>query len=250
MSAGLLTTGNVCQKNRQFTGCETYTEAADPSPDATADWKAVEPGLHASLGSIDKPYFRSSIPDIPRQIKWTGAAWRGEKISVQLVLWSREPVVHVECVFSEFFDENGQSLPAQIAQARFVRYVITDEFADGCGKRKPEDYAAHLYPDALDNVTCFHMEGKTARPIWITIDVPAEADPGIYTSTMNLQARGQNTRTFQFELEVLPPVLPPASQWEFHLDLWQNPYAVARVHNVELWSEAHWELLRPIMKML
>jgi hypothetical protein len=225
-------------------------EAADPSPNRTADWKTVEPGLQASIGSIDKHYFKSAVPQLAENDTWNGTAWRGEKISAQLVLWSKDPVEKAECMFSEFTDKNGQNLPGQIAQARFVRYVLTDEFADGCGKRKPEDYAAFLYPDALDNVGCFHMEGKTTRPVWITIEVPAEADPGIYTSTMNLQARGQKIQEFTFELEVLPRTLPPGTQWKFHLDLWQNPYAVARVHKVELWSEAHWEVLRPVMKML
>jgi hypothetical protein len=78
------------------------------------------------------------------------------------------PVEQVECAFSEFKGENRQCLPAQIAQARFVRYVITDEFADCCGNRKPEDYTAFLYPDVLDNVASYHMEGKTVRPVWVT----------------------------------------------------------------------------------
>jgi hypothetical protein len=245
----LITTGS-CSKNSPSADCETYAEAADPSPDRTADWESVEPGLHASIGSIDLHYFKSTIPQIIENNKWSGTAWRGEKVSAQIVLWSKDPVEKVECVFSEFIDENGQSLPARIAQARFVRYVITDEFADGCGKRKPEDYAAFFYPDALDNVACYHMEGKTARPVWITMQVPANAKPGTFRSAMNLYAHDQEIQKFEFELEVLPPLLPPGTQWKFHLDLWQNPYAVARVHNVELWSQAHWDVLKPVMKML
>ena len=250
LSVVLLITTGACIKNGTSTNCETYAEAADPAPDKTVDWESVEPGLHASIGSIDQHYFKSPVPQITENNNWIGTAWRGEKVSAQMVLWSRDPVEKVECAFSEFIGDNGQNLSSQIAQARFVRYVITDEFADGCSKRKPEDYAAFLYPDALDNVECFHMEGKTTRPVWITMQVPADAEPGIYRSNLNLNARDQKTQSFQFELEVLPPVLPPAAQWEYHLDLWQNPYAVARIHNVEPWSEAHWEVLKPVMKML
>jgi len=32
--------------------------------------------------------------------------------------------------------------------------------------------------------------------------------------------------------------------------LWQNPYAVARFHQVPLWSEAHFDAIRPVMKKL
>jgi len=246
----VFTTVTKCSQNRPQAGCETYIEAVDPAPDRTADWESVEPGLQASFGSIDLHYFKSAIPNITENVKWSGTAWRGEKVSAQLVLWAKDPIEQVECRFSEFTSENGEHLSSQIARARFVRYVITDEFANGCGKRKPEDYAAYLYPDALDDVECFNMEGKATRPVWITIEVPANAEPGIYTSTMNLNAHDQKTQAFQFELEVLSPIMPPPSQWEFHLDLWQNPYAVARVHNVEPWSDAHWEVLKPVMKML
>ena len=45
-------------------------------------------------------------------------------------------------------------------------------------------------------------------------------------------------------------VLPEPKDWHFHLDLWQNPYAVARYHGVELWSEEHFEVMRPLMTLL
>ena len=38
------------------------------------------------------------------------------------------------------------------------------------------------------------------------------------------------------------------SEWTFHLDLWQNPYAVARYYNVAPFSQEHFDLMRPIMK--
>ena len=39
-------------------------------------------------------------------------------------------------------------------------------------------------------------------------------------------------------------------QWAFHLDLWQSPFAVARYYQVPLWSQAHIDAMRPVMKML
>jgi hypothetical protein len=177
-------------------------------------------------------------------------------VSAQLVLWSAEPIAQIEFEFSDFEVADGpegagrERLPADIAQARFVRYVLTDEYAEGCGHRNPEDYPVFLYPDGLDNVSTFDKAGNSSRPIWVTIAVPQEAVPGVYTSTLTLRARDQAPQSFSLDLEVLPRTLPPPSEWEFHLDLWQNPYAVARMHEVEPWSEAHWELLRPLTQML
>ncbi len=143
---------------------ETYIEADDPSPDPDADWEALGSGLHATLGSIDVRYPKSSIPGLSSTAEWQGTAWIGEKVSAQLVLWSRDPIEKVECFFSDFISEQGQKLSSEIARARFVRYVLTDEFAEGCSKREPEDYLVSLSPDALDNAAFFNMEGKQYPP--------------------------------------------------------------------------------------
>ncbi len=239
-----------CAQQRPAKDCPTYAEAADPSPAPEAAWSLVKPGLHASLGSVDRLYAKSAVPEADNIMEWQGSAWRGERVSAQMVLWSSDAVEQVECVFSDWTSGNGKQLPANVAQARFVRYVLTDEFAGGCGHRKPEDFAVSLSPDVLDPLECFDMEPQTTRPVWLTIDIPRDAAPGTYTSTLTLFAAGKKHSTFSFSIEVLDRILPPASEWEFHLDLWQNPYAVARVKGVEPWSEAHWEALHPLMKLL
>jgi hypothetical protein len=244
-----LTLLSACSDSRPIT-FDIYDEPADPAPDSLADWPAVGPGLHASVGSIDQRYSRSSVPEVEQTNEWRGSAWRGEKVSAQLVLWSSDPVQQMRLEFSDFVGVNGEMLPSHIARARFVRYVITDVFGGGCDKRKPEDFPASLSPDALDHVTTFDKGANTARPVWITIDVPHDAAPGTYTAALQLHAQEQDTHTFGLQLEVLPRTLPPATEWKFHLDLWQHPYAVARMHSVEPWSDAHWELLRPITRML
>jgi len=229
--------------------CQTYVEANIPAT-VRSDWNALGGGLHASFGSIDRRYEKQEIPGVEETQAWNGSAWKGERVSAQLVLWSKDSVEQVRFRFSGFVSADGKAIPAEMAQARFVRYVITDEFADGCGKRDPANYASSLSADVLDHVTCFNISPRTACPVWLTFDVPAGAAPGVYTSTLQLLARGEKSSDFTLTLEVLPQWLPPPSEWKFHLDLWQNPYAVARVAGVEPWSEAHWEALYPVMKML
>ncbi|NLC50516.1 MAG: DUF4091 domain-containing protein [Bacteroidales bacterium] len=131
-----------------------------------------------------------------------------------------------------------------------MRYVLTDEFAGGCGYRKPEDFAVSLSADVLDNIDCMNIDAETARPVWITIDVPAEATAGIYSANLELFANGKKKETFKLNLNVVDKTLPNYTEWAFHLDLWQNPYAVARTEGVEPWSEAHWQALKPNMQML
>ncbi|HZH72393.1 MAG TPA: glycoside hydrolase domain-containing protein [Mariniphaga sp.] len=237
-----------CNETRTIKTCETYEEAADPSP-VKSDWSTID-GLNYSFASVDKKYSKSEIPEVENTMEWHGKVWKGERISSQLLLWSNMDVDQVEFEFSSFKTSDGTEMDASIATARFVRYVLTDEFADGCGRRKPEDFAVSLSADVLDNVDCFDMKANTTQPVWLSFDIPAESNEGIYNGKLSLFARGEKTKELNIELEVLPQTLPAPQDWEFYLDMWQHPSAVARVNGVEPWSDQHWELLEAPMKML
>ncbi|MBA6153251.1 DUF4091 domain-containing protein [Gelidibacter maritimus] len=240
-----------CQNvNKDFTVAQTYEEPQDPSPNTDQDWEAVSNGLQASVTSTDMRFVKSDIPKLEKKTTWSGTAWKGERISAQIVLWSKDSLTKVTTEMSDFKSEDGKSLPSSIAKINFVKYVITDEFGEGCGHRKPEDFDASLAADALDPISSYALKSETTRPIWLTMNVPSDAQPGTYTSTFDVHVQGQDTQQFSFTLKVIDQTLPAATDWKFHLDLWQNPFAVARYHNVELWSEAHWDLLKPIMKRL
>ena len=44
-------------------------------------------------------------------------------------------------------------------------------------------------------------------------------------------------------------LLPQPSEWSYHLDLWQHPWPWPG-YQLELWSDAHFEKMRPLMQML
>lgn len=238
-----------CNNERPKMECPTFTELPDPTADTLSDWSNIPAGLHASLASIDVKYRKSVAPQI-ETVKMTSlTGWKGERVSGQLLLWTAEDIKQAECTFSDFVSPSGK-LPADIARTRFVRYVITDIFEPGCGYRKPEDFPSSLVPDMLDNLDCFDISAKTVRPVWLTINIPSDATPGVYKSELTVTARGQKAQTFEVELNVQNKTLPPASEWQYHLDLWQHPAAVARTQNLELWSDAHFEAMKPLYRML
>lgn len=229
--------------------CDTFQEMADPTPDTLSDWGKVLPGLNASLVSIDVKYPKSVAPDIVTSTSTQLMGWKGEKLSAQLLLWSSDSIKQVECSFGDFISPSGK-ISADAAQARFVRYVMTDIFEPGCGYRKPEDFPSSLSADMLDNLECFDISGKAVRPVWITVNIPQDATAGTYKSKLKVTATGQKDKEFDIEVKVQDRTLPPASQWAYHLDLWQHPSAVARVQNLELWSDEHFAAMKPLMKML
>ncbi len=238
-----------CHSNRPQKECTTFQEMKDPTNDTLSDWSNVPKGLHASFISIDDKLPKSVAPEVTPRDSVKVSGWKGEKVSAQLLLWTAQDIQQVECEFNDF-EAEGTTLPSSVAQARFVRYVMTDEFGPGCGHRQPGDFPASLAPDMLDNLECMNIEAKSTRPVWLTFNIPADATAGNYKGRVQIHAKNQPSHDFEIELEVVDRVLPEPSEWLYHLDLWQHPSAVARVNNLELWSDAHFEAMRPLMKML
>lgn len=237
-------------KEKSFKIEETYLEPKDPKKSENQNWEAVSNSLQASIVSTNIRFVKSEIPNVDIKNTWTINAWKGEHLSAQLVLWSNNSLTKVKTKISDFKSNSGKTLPSNIAEINFVKYVITDEFANGCGYRKPENFASSLAADILEPVSSYAIKAKETRPIWLTFNVPSNAKAGSYTSTFEIEIEGQKTKKFEFNLNIIDKVLPPATDWKFHLDLWQNPFALARFHNIELWSKEHWSLLKPIMKRL
>ena len=106
-----------------------------------------------------------------------------------------------------------------------------------------------LSPDRLVKAERMAVPARTVRPVWLTINVPRDAAPGKYKGSLTASCDGKSL-SVPFTIEVSKRVLPEPRDWKFHLDLWQNPYAVARYFNVPLWSKEHFDTMRPIMEYL
>jgi hypothetical protein len=204
-------------------------------------WQNVPPGLHGGIGSKDIRYPRHIPPQTERQTKWSTAAWCGERTAAQLVLWTSSGTEQVRLLASPLRGEGGKEIPSASLSLRFVRYVLSDSGKPG---------AREVVADVLDTAERLDLAPHTTRPVWISLDVPPDAVPGRYQGRVQVAGKGAKPLEFPIELEVLPLVLPPPSQWSFRLDLWQDPWSVAHYHGVRPWSEAHWAVLEPHLRML
>src|SRR5690606_25511748 len=73
------------------------------------------------------------------------------------------------------------------------------------------------------------------RPLWLQIQVPENTPAGTYSGEVSVtyQSNGQRVNhRLPYTVNVKDHVLPNPEDWEFHLDLWQNPYSSARYYNV------------------
>lgn len=238
-----------CGTKATFKPYQTFTEMDDPTADTLSDWTSATERLSVSFVPVNDQFPRSVFPAVDPAFENRISGWKGETVSAQLILWSGAAHDFVECEVGDFTDGKNK-IAASNAQARFVRYVMTDEFASGCGYRKPEDFASSLVPDLLDTLPYYNVPERMVRPVWITVDIPANAAAGTYLAPVTVSEKGKKVETLTLELVVSDRTLPQPSEWKYFLDLWQHPSAVARVAGVEMWSDEHFELLKPQMKML
>lgn len=159
--------------------------------------------------------------------------WRGERVSTQLVLLAdgAAPQMRVNCTPLQ---RNGGS-ERITPELHMVRYTLAH------GKATADIIGTES--------TCDNPAG-VPRPAWLQIDIPRDAAPGTYSGTIIAQAEGCAPACREFTLEVSPETLPAPKDWGIHVDFWQHPDAVARWHDVEPWSDAHFALMRPLMQRL
>lgn len=221
-----------------------YGDYAEPADTATVErkgWENLPNKLQMSWGSRDIHYEKYQPPLFSVKTDTVVYAWRGERIGVQAVLFSREEVGPLSLRIS-----GNKSLGGA---ARFVNYVWTDNFR-GCGNH-PTGWNPYLVPDVIDRETTKMIERETTRPIWCTLEIPQAAKPGAYSirlEVLNLQKKVVGH--LNLEVVVQERMLPKPSDWKFNLNFWMQPYAVSRYYRVSPWSQAHFDALLPYMQML
>lgn len=229
---------------------EHYDELPNPVQADAAAWASV-PGVQVSWGSIYSRYAKEVPPVLDRiSVKHRVSAWKGEKVSAQLVVWSGRDIDSLNVSAGEMSSSSG-IIPSSAVQSGFVRYVMTDELnkdgRGGCGYRVSRDFDSTLVADCIDHVEkMLPVEKNSTRPVWISVEVPYGAEPGLYSGQVLVRDGASVISSLVLEIDVRDRALP--QKRSFHLDLWQNPYAVARYYGVEPFSEEHFSLMRPMME--
>ena len=233
---------------------ETYQELPDPSSPSDKDWAAVT-NPQISWGTIDTRYAKHRLPQLKKQQLTVLKGWRGERVNAQAVVWTGTEVKDLNFSFTDFKDKKGNSLSDEAFKAGFIRYVMTDELnKDGrgaCGHRQAVDYDSLLVADPIDtNLKSMSVPARTVQPIWVQCWIPQSATPGTYKGALLIKDGSRLLQQLNLEILVSSRELPAPSEWAYHLDLWQSPFAVARYYQVPLWSQEHLDAMRPLMKML
>ena len=231
---------------------EIYEELPNPVATDAAKWARVTNPIIA-WGSTDVRYNK----ELPAQVAPAGimnlTGWMGEKVSAQFVISTNRDLKNVSVEVSDILAKNYK-ISKWNTERGFVRYVMTDELnKDGkgaCGYRNKADFDSTLVADVIDHITpALDIKANTTQSVWVSVKVPREnIIKGMYRGTVTVKEDGKVLAELPLTVTVKNRVLPEPKDWAFHLDLWQNPYAVARYYNVEPFSQEHFDLMRPIMQ--
>jgi hypothetical protein len=207
-------------------------------------------GLHAVFGSTDDLYFRTEAPQLKENLSWSADGWRGERLNAQIVIWSADSLEQVRLVWSDLVNQEGNIIAKQDVEAHMVRYMLANYPYNSndanCGDSPYKN--GFLMPDRFEKFDRFDVPAKTVRPVWLTIDIPADARPGLYSGTVEVMAKGFRT-VLKVEITVQNQTLPKPHDWKFRLDLWQNPWVLAWHNHLQPWSAEHKLLLRNHLKL-
>ncbi|MGG5460546.1 glycoside hydrolase domain-containing protein [Clostridium sp. B9] len=218
--------GNISADNTSWNPVIIYDDAE------------IEAGLMGGFASKDKHYMQEDFYGIRYEVtdkSWQASAWKNEKLSTEIVLTTDEALTGLTLEASDLVDGNGNTIDSENIELNFMEYVL----AEGA-----------MMPDMIDIAESVDMTDNGVQPVWVTVNVPETAIAGNYTGTIRANAADGKSLEFNVNLEVLDIALPSPDDWSFHLDLWQNPYSVARYYDVPEWSNEHMELLRPHLERL
>jgi len=232
----------------------SYKELPQLEKPNQADWKKVK-GVNLSWGSKDVRYSATSVPVARKLTSLRLKGWKGQRVFAQAVIWTGRDASDIEYEMSDLV--SGKSvIPSERFENGFVRYVMADaiEGPDGatCNNRSDHTtYDSTMVADCIDQyLKKMDMKAMQTQPVWLTCWIPEDAKAGVYKGTLTVKEAGKAVAKVALSVEVEDKVLPDPSKWAFHLDLWQNPFAVARYYQVPLWSQEHMDAMRPVMERL
>jgi hypothetical protein len=129
------------------------------------------------------------------------------------------------------------------AAAMRARYGVA--FADKPTDKEPLE---SLLETPLDS---FPVIGDGAVvPIWLTVKIPADARPGLYTGEVTIEVKGEERLHVPVRLQVADFLVPDAQDYKTWIELMQSPDTLALEYNVPLWSDKHWELIAQSMRYI
>lgn len=242
----------ACLAAPSLVAATEYIEPVDTSAVDIAGWKKGGKALTLSWVSKDHHYRQFATPPQAKCSDTTVTAWRGERLGLEALAVSRKDAGPIRVELSDFRDAKGRAVAMPGSGAMLMRYVWTNDMR-ACGHVAPDTIPAYTVADVIDLPgTVAELPARSVRPIWCTVEMPRDIEPGRYFATLSLRKAdgGKELAKIKLGIDVISRTLPAPEDYAFYLDLWQQPYAVSRYYGVPAWSAEHFERLKPYAELM
>ncbi len=184
---------------------------------------------------------------------WVDTVWQNDRAYNQLLL--RASDIDIDGLSINV--TSLSNLDNEIASDNVTLYTVkpvAGDVAPSVDAQPTPRPTAYIY-DALTEGTPSKLGAGESQPIWITVDIPDDTQPGVYSGEIRLSSGDKALKTCKIEMNVTAHKLPNPSNWDFHLDLWQFPFRMTQIisengGNVKPFTQEHFELLRPFYEIL
>ena len=184
--------------------------------------------------------FEQGYPSYDRYIKTS--ALIDEEVGFQIAMrCSKNIPSPSELIISVESDFDNIELCQVINMPVFVT-SYSNQFDDGYISEQPG-----LYPDLLKPIenSRITVSSSATTALWFNVKIPVGTAAGNHTIKITFfEPLTRRSKTVTFTIDVIPQILPknklPVTMW-FHND------CIADVHDTEILSEKHWELIENYM---
>ena len=149
--------------------------------------------------------------DPPRGSRWGGSS------DMSYVQWGPLPRLRDDALI----DTPPHQVPVSVKE---LPYQVTSE------SRLADGLPARLVDGAV-------------QPVWLTVEVPEDAEPGDYRGTLRVTLDGHQPVRVPVELKVIDYLVPDPADYVYFMGMMQSPEGVALSYDVPLWSDAHCRLV-------
>ena len=167
-------------------------------------------------------------------------AARGQHVSVQLAVRSSRAVEGLTAEVGPFKDAAGTSLAG--ATVRREGFVVVGSHTEKTPDDELVGEAPGWFPDPLFDFPV-KLEPRRTQPLWISVAVPLNAQPGDYRGIVVLRVGDRQVARREIRLKVLAATVP--SQRTLKLTNWFtfDEAHSQQFYKVERFSPAYWTLL-------
>jgi len=187
---------------------------------------------------------------------------RNGSFSGKVVLGSDKPILALQTAVSDL--RGAGTIPASAVRIRYgvpwgdepgasERYLTAPVLLGALAESPPEEIpvceTTRLWRSAKVAESPRPVFGAVV-PVWVTVDVPAQARPGSYEGTLTLRAKDEAPLRASVRLTVADWTLPDPDDYRTWVELIQSPDTLVEEYKLKPWSDAHFKMIAAAMRHL